>query len=351
MRLGYNVGMKTHDTIAGSYYGITSPNGCTVTDEYGALNKTIEAGDQLTLQAPGAQLIVDDDEAIVRKSTFNRAALALGLIGGGVKIDVMKYAACTTVEDLLAVNADYKNDLTKDGAWVYELPNMVNFGGALAKSAVRRFEVDLPKATSLQRAFEGSRIEYFKSSASKHGGTTFSIAFKDCLNLEVVDCDMSKANEIFQNFCNCPKLRVVTSSFPKVTTMHQAFNGTQLDKESSVRILTSVPSPYTGSGRFTINIGIHVDHQTEGEVIAAIEAAEAKGWTVAVQWNGTPTASGASTYGLRRRPVYAKLGEPMEDGRPVLDWGHYVTNAEENGYTEFTSLEEAKEHFNITDEA
>lgn len=77
--------MKTHDTIAGNYYGITSPNGCTVTDEYGALKKVIEAGDQLTLQAPGAQLIVDDDEAIVRKSNFNRAASVLGLLGGGVK--------------------------------------------------------------------------------------------------------------------------------------------------------------------------------------------------------------------------------------------------------------------------
>ena len=75
--------MKTHDTIAGSYYGVTSPNGCTVTDEYGALKKTIEAGDQLTIQAPGAQLIVDDDEAIIRKSNFKYAASALRLLGGG----------------------------------------------------------------------------------------------------------------------------------------------------------------------------------------------------------------------------------------------------------------------------
>jgi hypothetical protein len=33
-----------------------------------------------------------------------------------------------------------------------------------------------------------------------------------------------------------------------------------------------------------------------------------------------------------------------------LDWGHYVTNWEENGYTEFASVEEAEQHFNIKKE-
>lgn len=80
--------MKTQDTIAGNYYGITSPNGCTVTDELGKLRKTVEAGDQLTVQAPGAKLIVDDDEAVIIKAPFNRAALALGLLGGGVKSEL-----------------------------------------------------------------------------------------------------------------------------------------------------------------------------------------------------------------------------------------------------------------------
>ena len=73
-----------------------------------------------------------------------------------------------------------------------------------------------------------------------------------------------------------------------------------------------------------------------------------KGWTVTVQWNGTASAASASTYGMRGRrdPVYAKLGEDF-DGKPFLDWGHYVTNWEENGYMVFASLEEAKEYFHI----
>ena len=37
-----------------------------------------------------------------------------------------KYAACTTVDEVKAVNADYANDLTVDGAWEYSLANLVN---------------------------------------------------------------------------------------------------------------------------------------------------------------------------------------------------------------------------------
>jgi hypothetical protein len=339
--------MTEHETFPGKLYAVMCATGCTLTDDSGR-NEEIEAGKQFTFIATAGK-VYTSEPATVRLATFNRAASALGLLGGGVKVDLDKYAHCVTVADMQAVNPDYKNDLTKDGAWVYKLPNMTNLNSAFAGSAVRRFAVELPNVTSLQRAFEGSDIEIFKSTAPKHASAAFSITFSGCKSLEVVDCDMSNVDEIFQNFSNCPKLRVVTSSFPKVKTMFQAFKGTQLDKESSVRILTSVPAPYTDSNRYTINIGIHIDLKADADVVAAIAAAEEKGWVVAVQWNGTATAAAASTYRLRRNPVYAKPGEPMEDGTRVLDWGHYVTNAVENGYTEFSSLEEAKEHFNIID--
>jgi hypothetical protein len=107
--------------------------------------------------------------------------------------------------------------------------------------------------------------------------------------------------------------------------------------------------PAYESGTHEIGLGIHVDHQTADEVVESIAAAEEKGWIVSVQWNGTATAAAASTF-ARRQPVFARLGEPLEDGTPTLDWGHYVTAAEDHGYTEFASLEEAKEHFNIKDD-
>ena len=133
--------------------------------------------------------------------------------------------------------------------------------------------------------------------------------------------------------------------FPALENGENMLDGCKLGKASVKEILYSIPS-YT-SGTHKLTIGIHVDHKTDEEVIAAIENAESKGWTLTVQWNGTPGTSTASTFSLRRRPIYARLGEPMEDGTRLLDWGHYVTDP--SGYTEFASLEEAKEHFNITD--
>lgn len=85
--------------------------------------------------------------------------------------------------------------------------------------------------------------------------------------------------------------------------------------------------------------------------MAAISSAEVKGWTVTVQWNGTPTTkTSSSTFSLRKPLIYAKLGEIENlngEKESFLDWGHYVTNWEENGYHEFSSLKEAHEHFNL----
>ena len=142
------------------------------------------------------------------------------------------------------------------------------------------------------------------------------------------------------------KFTTFEAALPALSSGSDMFSGCQLDKASALRVLTSIPNHSSGSHALTI--GIHVDHQSDEDVINAIAEAEEKGWTLSVQWNGTSSAQTASTWG-RRKPVFARLGEPHEDGTPSLDWGHYVTNAEENGYTEFASLEEAKEHFNIVD--
>lgn len=75
--------MKTHQTIAGNAYVVYSKDGCTVTDSTGTLNKEVPAGDFLTIPAPSDALITSDDNALVRKANFKRAALALGLLGGG----------------------------------------------------------------------------------------------------------------------------------------------------------------------------------------------------------------------------------------------------------------------------
>lgn len=373
--------MKTQDTIAGNYYGITSPNGCTVTDELGKLNKTVEAGDQLTVQAPGAKLIVDDDEAVIIKAPFNRAALALGLLGGGVSDKWGKYAKCTTNEEMAAINADYRNDVDADGVWEWKLPNMVNFvmpyggdyltAGVAGAKKIKHLKLNLPKATgdmwSGVRSIKGviETIELNAPLVTGLNGTFYdALAKKYTLNVPKVTSVnsllgwCSNARELHGNFDGlqtamnwfatysaAPPFTTVTCGFPALKSGSGMFAGVKLNKASALLVLGSIPAWADGASH-PLTIGIHVDNQSEKDVINAIAEAEEKGWTLTVQWNGTATAAAASTWG-RRKPVFACLGEPMEDGTPTLDWGHYVTDPD--SYTEFASLEEAKEHFNIVD--
>lgn len=158
---------------------------------------------------------------------------------------------------------------------------------------------------------------------------------------------ITQADSTFYGAKNLASLDMYPAALPVLNSAPNMFAGCELPGDYVVRLLASLPA--YESGTHEIGLGVHVDHQTDEEVVSAIIAAEEKGWIVALQWNGTATAAAANTFAMRQ-PVYARLGEPDEEGRQTLDWGHYVTNAEENGYTEFASLEEAKEHFNIKDD-
>ena len=381
--------MKEHETFPGKPYVVTCKAGCDITDASGELDETCEPGKQKVVYAPSEKLFTSEN-AVVRE-TFNRAALALGLLGGGVD-KWGKYAKCVTVADLQAVNADYKNDLTADGEWKWKLPKLTNgaraffsvkgvktwnvdmpeltigsnmfeaatalkaFRGSLPKlqkadnmftgCSFENWDGDLPSVTDAYYMFRGVLLKTFKGAFSALKSATG--VFNQAKKLQSFEGDLSALQTAIFFFNECENLSVC-GSLPSLANGEYMFRLCKLNKESALRVLDSIPA-YT-SGSHPLTLGIHVDHKSDEEVIAAIENAEAKGWTLTVQWNGTPTTSAASTFALRRRPVWAKLGEPMEDGRPALDWGHYVTNAVENGYTEFASLEEAKEHFNITDEA
>jgi hypothetical protein len=162
----------------------------------------------------------------------------------------------------------------------------------------------------------------------------------------------SQSTKIGNGYCaflKCLYLESFEDELPMLSNGLYMFLEAILNKESALRILNSIPKV---SGSHPMAIGIHVDHQADEEVVAAIENAQTKGWTLTVQWNGTATAQTASTFGLRKPPIYAKVGTmERSDGttEQLLDWGHYVTDWEANGYMEFASVEEAKEYFNIGD--
>ena len=137
------------------------------------------------------------------------------------------------------------------------------------------------------------------------------------------------------------------------------FYGCQLDRDSALRVLTTIPAHTSGDHPLTI--GIHVDHQADEELLAAIDAATDKGWTVTIQWNGTATSS---TFALRPTPtppVYTKcvqneygLYVDATNARYSVEWGHIITSPdgkspEELGYQQFNSLEEALNQWGLTE--
>ena len=368
--------MTEHETFPGKPYVVTSKAGCTITDASGELEETCEPGKQKVVHAPSEKLFTSAP-AIVRE-TFNRAASALGLLGGGVD-KWGKYAKCTTNEEMAAINADYRNDVDENGVWAYNLPNMKNFtvryGGdyktsGLCTGTAKKVKLVLDKVKSVdsicrdmpnleEAVLIAPKADYYgiytfsscrklkKAHVEVHAILYMSGFLSDCPELEEVSgvCGASDGYPVGGS-----KLRHWRLELPKLKTAVSGLCASaQLTKDSALFLLNTIPDWADGASHI-ISLGIHVDHQTDEDIINAIAEAEAKGWTLTVRWNGTPGTSTASTFALRRRPVWAKLGEPMEDGSPALDWGHYVTTAEENGYTEFASLEEAKEHFNITED-
>ena len=277
--------------------------------------------------------------------------------------DINKYVECVTVDDMLAVNPDYKNDLTSDGEWVHPLPELVQAGGhtkSLFTNAtnLRKVKLNLAKATSIGWLchIEGSSLlEEINIEAPAVNGSNYTA----CAHVIQGQACPQKMRFVL------PKQRFLGQFFwgkvpetpqhlelyaPKMEEAWNGFTNSSLNKPSVMGIFNQLQT-FT-SGDHPLGIGIHVDHKTDDEILEAIANAEAKGWTLTVRWNGKPTAQSSVTYGLRKPPIYAKVAEyerPDGTTERVLEWGHYVTNPED--YQEFSSLEEAYEHFGISNDS
>lgn len=258
--------------------------------------------------------------------------------------------------------------------WVGDLPELLNSQQMFKSCAVlTTFRGALSKLTSAVSMFDSCWVlSVFESQLPKLETATSMFVY--CRKLAAFYCELPKVKTADKMFMGCSALRVFAVGFPSLTSGDNLFSETLLDRDSVLTICNSLPT-YT-SGTHKITLGIHTDHKFDPDVNAAlkrldanyeplnlpideatgdyIEITESKRWTLSVQWNGTATENAypnpAATYSLRPQiaPVYAKLGEDS-DGKTFLDWGHYVTDWEENGYMEFASLEEAREYFNITE--
>ena len=320
------------------------------------LSKLPATGGKLTVSLPWeAQLISSGVPAILQAAADKGWTITVQYREPEADSELYnKYTACTTVEEMQAVNADYQNDLTSEGEWIYPLPKLENAKNLFQSfRKIKAFSADAPNLINASNMFGATTVEHIKISMPLVTSLFYFCGDGSPL-LTFETTDLSLVTNGYEAFKGCRQLRSFEYPLPSLSNGVRMFHSTVLDKSSVLRILNSLPT-YT-SGGHNLTIGIHIDHQTDEEVLAAIANAEAKGWTVAAQWNGTATAAAASTFGLRKPPIYAKLGtveRPDGTTENVLDWGHYVTNWGENGYQEFSSIEEAEEHFNIkqTEEA
>lgn len=295
--------------------------------------------------------------------------------------DINKYAECETYADMVAVNPDFANDLTSDGEWVYPIPKLKYLnqyhedaskhsdGFWRGNNRIKKWSVELPAVREAGSGFRNSSIEVFDGGFPALKCPTYQyyaskiyaegeFIFTDAVKLRYFRGDLSKACRLNWAFSGCTRLTEFHATLDSLCTAANAFNYCQLDKASTLRILNSLPSKeyvdsvYTDStaARQKLTLGMHTDLQHDDEVLAAIAAAESKGWTLEKQWNGKPT-SGVSTMDLEEvwcRIVESEYGEYADENgiRCSLCWGHDVTDT--TGYMLFFSLVEAEQYYKLT---
>jgi hypothetical protein len=330
-------------------YFCFSEVGCTISLRDGTPCKEVPAHTPTLFVAQQPDMVCSDPAAVV-KEIPNGLQLLHGQMMKEQSAGKLKYAACVTVDDMRAVNPDYKNDLTSDGEWVYPLPKLVNIGGyqsSLFHNAknLKKATLVLPKATNISYLFFGcTELEEAYVVAPSANNATHILqdtTNRPSLKFKVVLENIENLDNFLWNF----KQENLELHAPKMTSgdfVGPGWGGSELNKKSALSVFSNVSADAPGSRR--LRIGIHIDLQNDDEVLAAIANAEAKGWALTVQWNGTPTAQAATTYGLRKPPIYARVSE-LENGERFVDWGHYVTDP--TGYEEFRSVAAAREYFGL----
>lgn len=280
---------------------------------------------------------------------------------------INKYDACVTQDDLAAINTKWNADtytvtgakdwfaerypecaanLTSNNLYLYTFSNLTetNFADAGSLNITWLW---CPELTTLKGSWLGqtsSQFTYFyapKLTKLYINGIAGFDGYFPLVKTVQYQSHKNGTNGETECYAEFPSLEKGVFS--------TEWTQTRFSKKSVLRILGSIPS--YASGTHTLTIGIHIDHQQDEEVLAAIANAESKGWTLKVQWNGTPTAQASVTYGLRRPTIYAKVGEmerPDGTTERYLDWGHYVTDT--TGYEEFRSVEAAREYYGLPEE-
>lgn len=244
-----------------------------------------------------------------------------------------KYEHCTTVDEMKKVKENYQDDLFGD-EWNYNLPLLKNATSLFYNNKkIKKFNADISSLTNGQTMFYNSTLEEFSlpldsltSGYYMFRGTklhTFhttnlnnltnaqSMFYGVFLNIDTWTYDLpnvtngewgfpggnlkikqwkgnlNKLSNGYNMFNNQQTLFSFESDLPQLSRADGFMSGTILNKQSALRVLTTIPK-YT-SGTHNLTIGIHIDNQFDEDIIAAINSANDNGWNVTNQWNGNGT--------------------------------------------------------------
>ena len=179
-----------------------------------------------------------------------------------------KYKGCTTVDEVKAVDPNYKINDIIDGVWTERLDDLENGTEMLAMSNIISFNSDLSSLT------DGTRM------------------FISVWELTSFSADLSSLTNGNMMFYSCKKLTSFNSNLSSLTDGRSMFLSCKLDTVSVQNIADTINTP-TDKGKIIIGIGNTAPNEQEE---AAFNTIASKNWTVYVNgsadsniWNPTAT--------------------------------------------------------------
>lgn len=383
--------MKRTTTI-GKMYAVTSAAGCTVTTPDGLPICTVEAGTQGYFTAPTSTVEVDDDAALLT-ATFNRAALALRLLGGGVKSELP--AGYLRAEFLAANNGGVALGIQNTEVqkiefevWmgvVNELPVMgyttprvyFNYHGGMGWS------IYAPPALGPVKATEGREwqkpandlkriLADFISRSIAINGEENSFDQWNNHPVEMVESEYKvlNINTTSKRYYYWLKVKTAAGDYDfipcltpaGVPTFYEKANKLQTTSGGCIAGFTLSQARKLGKhlpasgGKLTISLP--TGYEQDAAVAESLETARARGWTLTIQTYTPEAEAAATTFGMRRvwvrRTQDAQGGYVDADGvRWAVDWCvDMVTpdgsTPDAHGYELYRSTEAAVAYWELT---
>lgn len=387
--------MTEHETFPGKLYVVMCATGCTLTDDSGR-NEEIEAGKQFAFIATAGK-VYTSEPATVKLATFNRAALALRLLGGGVKKDLeLSFIALTKtlITDFYVMSAAapqgmhfaFRLDSRAAGAWINIVQwfkseqwcKRVNLSGTAYSPADDQFVIEtrqgsqqggfVDKFAVLGNVYEvnwlaGTRnvtINGKLFTAHQWGDSANDTELNVPVSLGTANAQISfYFVRYFYNNEKVIDLKPFLSAQGKPYFANLAKNN-KLFNEGMIAGFTLEQASKLGkllpSGGGALTISLPTGYEQDAGVAESLEAARAKGWTLTVQTYEAETV--VATFGMRRiwvRRVQDEQGAYVDaDGvRWTVDWCvDMVTpdgsTPDAHGYEMYRSTEAAVAYWELT---